>query len=215
MGLMAHPGQLRWGVPLGALFVAIASWGVMDLLGTFDDPDERVAASHDARGARAAHRWPSSPRAFCSARSSASRTAGAACPSGWGILVTLAFVGAAVTLFELGQRLGVWKTAEALDGAVDPPFWKRHGFWVVVVAAALYFPFMGTTPCGIRGRPTTARSSREILARDDWISLWWAQDGWFWSKPVLDMWMQAIAMATLGVHYQPDKMLIGDGTQPD
>ena len=56
--------------------------------------------------------------------------------------------------------------------------------------------------------------SREMLARDDWISLWWAQDGWFWSKPVLDMWMQAIAMATLGVHYQPDKMLIGDGTKP-
>ena len=53
--------------------------------------------------------------------------------------------------------------------------------------------------------------AREMLARDDWISLWWAQDGWFWSKPVLDMWMQAIAMATLGVHYQPDKMLIGNG----
>jgi 4-amino-4-deoxy-L-arabinose transferase-like glycosyltransferase len=53
-----------------------------------------------------------------------------------------------------------------------------------------------------------------MLARDDWISLWWAQDGWFWSKPVLDMWMQAVAMATLGVHYQPDKMLIGNGTQP-
>ncbi len=28
------------------------------------------------------------------------------------------------------------------------------------------------------------------------------------------MWMQAIAMATLGVHYQPDKMLIGNGTMP-
>ena len=28
------------------------------------------------------------------------------------------------------------------------------------------------------------------------------------------MWLQAIAMATLGVHYQPDKMLIGDGTRP-
>src|SRR5450432_2853845 len=28
------------------------------------------------------------------------------------------------------------------------------------------------------------------------------------------MWMQAVAMATLGIHYQPDKMLIGNGTQP-
>src|SRR5258708_22764571 len=56
--------------------------------------------------------------------------------------------------------------------------------------------------------------SREMLAGDDWISLWWAQDGWFWSKPVLDMWMQAIAMASLGVRYEPDKMLIGSGTEP-
>jgi 4-amino-4-deoxy-L-arabinose transferase-like glycosyltransferase len=53
-----------------------------------------------------------------------------------------------------------------------------------------------------------------MLSRDDWISLWWAQDGWFWSKPVADMWMQAVSMATLGVHYQPDKMLIGNGTAP-
>jgi hypothetical protein len=34
--LMAEARQLRWGVPLGGLFVAIASVGVMDLLGTFD-----------------------------------------------------------------------------------------------------------------------------------------------------------------------------------
>jgi hypothetical protein len=25
--------------------------------------------------------------------------------------------------------------------------------------------------------------AREMLARDDWISLRWAQDGWFYSKP--------------------------------
>src|SRR5262249_40509060 len=42
--LIGHEGQFRWGVPIGIVLVAIASWSAMDLLGTFDDPDERVAA---------------------------------------------------------------------------------------------------------------------------------------------------------------------------
>src|SRR5260221_12551644 len=46
-----------------------------------------------------------------------------------------------------------------------------------------------------------------MLARDDWISTWWAQDGWFWSKPVLDFWIQALAFSLLGVRYMPDQML--------
>src|SRR5438874_5868411 len=33
--LMAHNGQLRWGVPLGVLCCLVAAWGVMDVLGTF------------------------------------------------------------------------------------------------------------------------------------------------------------------------------------
>src|SRR5689334_21252688 len=41
--LMAHDGQLSFGVPLGVVFVLVATWGIMDLLGTFDDPAEHVA----------------------------------------------------------------------------------------------------------------------------------------------------------------------------
>ncbi len=40
--LMAKNGQSGWAVPVGLLFVAIAAWGVMDLLGTFDDAEDRV-----------------------------------------------------------------------------------------------------------------------------------------------------------------------------
>ena len=40
---MAKNGQNAWGVPAGLIFIAIAAWGVMDLLGTFDDADEHVA----------------------------------------------------------------------------------------------------------------------------------------------------------------------------
>jgi hypothetical protein len=43
--LMAESGQLRWGVPLGTICILVAAWGLMDLLGTFDDADDTVAAS--------------------------------------------------------------------------------------------------------------------------------------------------------------------------
>jgi 4-amino-4-deoxy-L-arabinose transferase-like glycosyltransferase len=209
--LMAHSGQMRWSVPLGTLFVVIASWGLLDLVGSFDDPDDRLANSMTLGdlgpqlGALGA-----SFLLFCGALGLAQ--SGWLLPqAAWGVIVTLTFVAGVATVFELGKKLGAWKTDET---GVDRPLWERHGFWVVVIAAALYFPFMGSYALWDPWETHYGEVAREMLARDDWISLWWAQDGWFWSKPVLDMWMQAIAMATLGTHYQPDKMLIGDGTKP-
>ena len=205
--LMGHAAQLRLGVPLGTLFVAIAAWGVMDLVGSFDDADDRVAASVTlAAVGQPLAIFFGAGLAFVV--SLAFATAGRGLPQvAWGGLVTLTFVGVVAALFELGRALGAWSKT-------DLPLLKRHGFWVIVAAAALYFPLMGTSSLWDPWETHYGEVSREMLARNDWISLWWAQDGWFWSKPVLDMWMQAIAMATLGVHYQPDKMLIGDGTKP-
>jgi 4-amino-4-deoxy-L-arabinose transferase-like glycosyltransferase len=209
--LMARHGQWRWGVPLGALLVGVATWGVMDLLGTFDEPDDRVTASTPLRQLAAPlGAFVGASLLFLAVLGFA--TAGVVLPqAAWGLFVTLAFVGAVAALFEVGRRLGAWATDE--NGA-DRPLWKRHGFWVVAASAALYFPFMGSYALWDPWETHYGEVAREMLARDDWISLWWAQDGWFWSKPVLDMWMQAIAMATLGVHYEPDRMLIGAGTQP-
>jgi 4-amino-4-deoxy-L-arabinose transferase-like glycosyltransferase len=209
--LMGHEGQLRWGVPLGILLVATVCFGVMDLLGTFDDADDRVVASHRlAEVGRPLLGLAAGSLLFCLALGFASAGAGLP-PPAWGVLVTLTFVGAVAGLFASGRALGVWKLDEE---GLDRPLLKRHGFWLVVFAAALLFPLMGASSLWDPWETHYGEVSREILAKDDWISLWWAQDGWFWSKPVLDMWMQAIAMATLGVHYQPGKMLIGTGTQP-
>jgi 4-amino-4-deoxy-L-arabinose transferase-like glycosyltransferase len=209
--LMARHGQLRWGVPLGSLLVVVAAWGVMDLLGAFDEPDERVRSSTSLRAlAPSLAGFLATSLLFCVALGLA--TAGRGLPQPvWGLLVTVTFVGAVAALFLLGRALGPWAVDE---NGVDRPFWKRHGFWVVALGAALYFPFMGSFALWDPWETHYGEVAREMLARDDWISLWWAQDGWFWSKPVLDMWMQAIAMASLGVHYEPDRMLIGDGTHP-
>jgi 4-amino-4-deoxy-L-arabinose transferase-like glycosyltransferase len=183
----------------------------MDLLGTFDDGDDRVVATHTLGSlASPVVGFLASFVLFALALGLAH--AGRGLPQiGWGVVVTLTFILGVIMLFRLGHQLGVWSTDE--DG-VDRPFWKRHGFWLVVVAAVLLFPCMGSYALWDPWETHYGEVSREILAKDDWISLWWAQDGWFWSKPVLDMWMQAVTMATLGVHYQPDKMLIGDDTMP-
>jgi 4-amino-4-deoxy-L-arabinose transferase-like glycosyltransferase len=209
--LMGHTGQLRFGVPLGAIFVVVASWGIMDLLGTFDDADRRVAASTTLQAlARPLAALAGTGVVFCVALGMA--VSGRLLPQPvWGVLVTLAFVATTAAVFDVGRALGAWKTDET---GADRPLWKREGFWVVVVAAALYFPFMGSYSLWDPWETHYGEVAREMLSRDDWISLWWAQDGWFWSKPVLDMWMQAVAMATLGVRYQPDKMLVGDGSAP-
>jgi 4-amino-4-deoxy-L-arabinose transferase-like glycosyltransferase len=209
--LMGRPTQLRWGVPAGTLFIVVASWGVMDLLGTFDDAEDRAVGSTTLEAlARPLAAFVGAGLLFCTTVGLAASGV-AFRPPVWGVLITLAFVATTAALFNVGRALGVWKTDEE---GLDRPLWKRHGFWVVAAAAALYFPFMGTYSLWDPWETHYGEVSREMLARDDWISLWWAQDGWFWSKPVLDMWMQAVSMATLGVHYQPDKMLIGNGTQP-
>jgi len=209
--LMAESGQLRWGVPLGVVCMLVAAWGVMDLLGTFDDADATVAASstfETVRGPLAA--FVGLGVVFCLLLGLAVAGRGLPQPV-WGLLVTASFVALTASLFRLGQKIGFWKVDEEGN---ERPLLRRHGFWVIVAGAALYLPLMGTSSLWDPWETHYGEVAREMLSRDDWISLWWAQDGWFWSKPVLDMWMQAIAMATLGVHYQPDQMLIGAGQQP-
>jgi 4-amino-4-deoxy-L-arabinose transferase-like glycosyltransferase len=206
--LMAHRGQMRIGVPLGILFIAIATWGLMDLLGTFDDPDQRVEGRTTLSALAGPIAALVASLVFFAASIGIAAT-GAFLPQfAWGIIVTLAFLATVITLYDLGVKLGPWAKDET--GAARPLL-KRHGFWVVVAAGALYFPFMGSFSLWDPWETHYGEVAREILARDDWISLWWAQDGWFWSKPILDFWMQAIAMAVLGVHYQSDQMLAASG----
>ncbi|MGO8999898.1 MAG: ArnT family glycosyltransferase [Polyangiaceae bacterium] len=208
--LMAHDAQLRWGVPLGALSIGVASWGIMDFLGTFDDPEDRVARSLTIQALA-----PSLLRAVGTMVlfGGALMLAQSGVVNQWvsGVLVTATFLAWVAAVFDFGVTLGPW----AKDETGQPRrLLARHGFWVLAVAACLYLPTLGIYSLWDPWETHYGEVARGILARDDWISFWWSYQGWFYSKPVLELWLQAIAMATLGTHYESDHMLIGSGTAP-
>jgi 4-amino-4-deoxy-L-arabinose transferase-like glycosyltransferase len=117
------------------------------------------------------------------------------------MLVPLTFLFVVVAAFQLGRALGVFRSDP------DRPYVRRYGFWLIVANVVLYLPLLGSYSLSDPWETHYGEVAREMLARDDWISTWWAQDGWFWSKPVLDFWIQALSFSLLGVRYMPDEML--------
>ncbi|MEY2936985.1 MAG: hypothetical protein RL033_7734, partial [Pseudomonadota bacterium] len=101
--------------------------------------------------------------------------------------------------------------AGRLGFLADPerPLWRRHGLWLVALITLLYLPRLGSFGLIDCWETHYGEVAREVLSRDDWISLWWAQDGWFYSKPVLNFWAQALSFSVLGVASAPDAMIRG------
>ncbi|CAN5123925.1 hypothetical protein BH09MYX1_BH09MYX1_52570 [soil metagenome] len=212
--LMAHDGQLRWGVPLGFLCVLSMSIGLFDFVGSFDDraTKDTTVARRTAIGrlGRPGAIMVATGALFLAALMGA-QNAGTLPQLGWGAFVTLSFIGFVAAIYDFGRVLGPW--AEDENGTART-LWRRHGFWLVTLGALLYFPMLGTYSRWDPWETHYGEVAREILARDDWVSLWWAQDGWFWSKPILNFWIQSLAMASAGTHYMPGEMLLGAGGLP-
>lgn len=85
-----------------------------------------------------------------------------------------------------------------------PPALRRPGLLVLVIVSALYLPLLGSYGLWDPWETHYSEVAREILARNDWISLWWAQDNWFWSKPVFLFWAEAWSMGVAGIDFMPD-----------
>lgn len=81
---------------------------------------------------------------------------------------------------------------------------RRPALFVFVVASLIILPCLGSYGLWDPWETHYGEVAREILARNDWISLWWAQEEWFWSKPILIFWTEALTMSALGMPYQPD-----------
>ncbi len=91
------------------------------------------------------------------------------------------------------------------DGPPAPEPWYLRWTWVWLLLAGivLFLPRIGSFGAWDPWEGHYGEVARRILEQDDWISLYW-YDSWFFSKPVLDMWLMALGMGLLGVNFMPD-----------
>ncbi|MBK7398349.1 MAG: glycosyltransferase family 39 protein [Myxococcales bacterium] len=212
--IMSRDVQWRWGVPVGFLFVLVAAFGALDIIGSFEDhlPWRRGLPKKGEFGV--ATLPPARVRKEIIDGAAALRPAAAT------------FVALVATMYLMGTAVGWasglavmvgWVAVCALGfrtlaalGLVDDesrPLQEREGFWLIVFCCVLYLPTLGAHSLVDPWETHYGEVSREILARDDWITIWWAEEGFFTSKPILDFWVQALVMATFGVGFRPDKMI--------
>ena len=116
---------------------------------------------------------------------------------------TLALVAA---VFRAGVALGPLALDERGEERV---LMRRHGFWVIALAVLGALPMLGAFSLVDPWETHYAEVAREMIERRDLVSPWWANEGWFMSKPILTFWMEVVSMFTLGVHTGPDQVLAG------
>src|SRR6478752_365152 len=195
---MASDAHSAWSVPLGLLSALLASFGVLDFAGCFDDaePTSVVQLSLTSLRPRLLQAGAAGVLWVLTLRGA---VAGVLPLHAWlaPLLVTLS---SACLLVALSRLAAPW-------AAPGQRLRDRPGFWLLLLGIALYVPWLGSYSLLDPWETHYGEVTREMLARDDWLSLWWAQEGWFWSKPVLDFWMQGLFFALLGVRFEPDAML--------
>ena len=125
-------------------------------------------------------------------------------------------MGGAITACFLWLVFNLTALASSLGLLEELPLPRRHGWWLVVISSVMSMPMLGNFSLLDPWETHYAEVAREILVRDDWLSLWWAQDGFFFSKPVLDFWIQALSFSALGVAVEPGQMIatVAEGKTP-
>ncbi|MDD9935912.1 MAG: glycosyltransferase family 39 protein [Myxococcales bacterium] len=179
--LMANQDQVPRGTLWGGLALALCVAAMLRTMGELGPRSDAIPLAETWLGAMPGERpWLSPLRALPGACALA---LGAAFVLGAGALPVAILLGLA------------WLTPAAL---------KRPGLLVFVLVSLLYLPLLGAFGLWDPWETHYGEVAREILARDDWISLWWAQDKWFWSKPVFIFWAEALLWSASGIDYLPD-----------
>jgi 4-amino-4-deoxy-L-arabinose transferase-like glycosyltransferase len=111
-----------------------------------------------------------------------------------------------VAVFRAGVALGPLAVDERGESR---PLTRRHGFWVVALGIVTALPMLGAFSLVDPWETHYAEVAREMIERRDFVSPWWANEGWFMSKPVLVFWLESVSMMILGVHSGPDQVLAG------
>jgi 4-amino-4-deoxy-L-arabinose transferase-like glycosyltransferase len=182
--MMAREGRLPQATLWGLAALALAAFGLLQAFGLFSG-DVQAAPSWWGTACRG---QPGEP-AWASPRFTVPLSAGLLAVFGPG----------------LGADRLPWVIAAAL-AVLALSAVRRPALLLFVVASALFLPSLGVYGLWDPWETHYGEVAREILARDDWISLWWAQDGWFWSKPILIFWSEALNWRATALDFRPDRV---------
>ncbi len=202
VALMSQVGHFRLNVPAGVVLASLFAVCVLTAIGAFDAHGRIPVASSEARillvpcsGLLVALvAWGAAVSAAVAGGLPWPRTSAA-------LLIGLTFLGVLGSAWSVARAVGVRDK--------DARFLRRRGAWVLLVTTAIQLPLLGSFSLIDPWETHYGEVAREMIARDDWVSLWWAQDGWFWSKPILNFWAQGLSFSTFGVLFAPDAMLSG------
>ena len=125
------------------------------------------------------------------------------------ILAPASALALVAAVFHAGVVLGPFRRDERGE---ERGLLRRQGFWVIVLAVVGALPMLGAFSLVDPWETHYAEVAREMIERRDLISPWWANEGWFMSKPVLTFWMEVVSMVMLGVRTGPDQVLEGVGS---
>ncbi|MFL5320309.1 MAG: ArnT family glycosyltransferase [Myxococcaceae bacterium] len=77
----------------------------------------------------------------------------------------------------------------------------------VLFGALLYIPYLGAVGLWDPWETHYGEVGREMIQRNDYVYPWW-ESAWFFSKPPLTMWMQALGMQIVGTNRTPGALAL-------
>lgn len=128
-----------------------------------------------------------------------------------------AFLALAVLGFWLAMRLavaGVLPPWAAVACVSVTALLVVHRNRVLLLGTGIGLPFLGIGGLVDPWETHYAEVAREMIIRRDFISPWWANEGWFRTKPVLTFWLEAVSMLLFGARTGADEVL-ANGAHPE
>lgn len=118
----------------------------------------------------------------------------------------------ALAVHGAGRVLTALEPAPDLGARQPRAVFRACGTWLLILTGLLYLPMLGNFGLIDPWESEYAEVARGMLSRGDWISLWWGDQGWFFSKPILDFALMAASLVWFGVDHRPDQMIVGVAT---
>jgi hypothetical protein len=182
--IMSLDHQIARGPLWGIFATFVLALGVLDLLGLFTPSASELAGARPWRETWIA---PDKGEPF--------------------FVAPIVAIPVAALIVVLGALFASWSALPwiiiAALACLVPAAIRRPGLLVFTFGSAIILPFLGAMGLWDPWETHYGEVAREILSRDDWISLWWAHEEWFFSKPIFIFWVEALSMGALGVGFQP------------